>query len=319
MNQEQFQAAVFTPSGSTSKCEALVALIDREFEAIDRLPPGIERRKAHVATFLRFKDFLCDLAAPDSPAVGSDEFLDDMARLQLELDLMRSGGARWHALIKQYRHVERDRVHRRTWRQRLCGDYPFRDVDHGPCHVLHADEWSKPAKSGRRYSYVDVFPFACPSTPKSGRAALYNDRLQVRTLVEQDLKTPHEQALVGQRGVFAKVRIATGTCLGIYGGQLLDEYDVFVVMDGRYLHSVSNEAGRVCVNGETMLSLANTLFVVDENGEMKRHPETGYNMEVAYFPARLSHGWSISVPAMFATQDIAAGEELRWNYALASL
>ncbi|MBW8831990.1 MAG: hypothetical protein JF606_21750 [Burkholderiales bacterium] len=294
MNQEQFQAAVFAPAGTTSKCEALEALINREFDAIDKLPPGIERRKAHVATFLQFKDFLCGLAAPERLLAESGEVLDNTTRLQLELDLMRSGRARWQSLIKQYRHAERNRVHRRTWRPKLCGDYPFRDVDHGPCHVLDADDLSKPAKSGRTYSYVDVFPFTCPSTSKSGRAALYNDRLQVRSLVEQDLKTPDEQALIGQRGVFAKVRIAAGTCLGIYGGQLLDEFDVFVVIDDRYLLLASNEPGRVSVNGETMLSLV-------------------------FFPARLLHGWVISVPALFATEDIAAGEELRWNYGLGSL
>jgi|GEM_PF-532009 len=319
MNQEQIQAAVFAPAGTTSKCEALVALIDREFEAIDKLPPGIERRKAHFATFRHFKDYLCELAAPERLLTESGEVLDSMARAQLVLDLMRSGGARWESMVKQYRHAERNRVHRRMWRQDLCGDYPFRDVDHGPCHVLDADDLSKPARSGRRYSYVDVFPFACPSTSKSERAALYNDLMQVRSLVEQDLKTPDEQALIGQRGVFAKVQIAAGTCLGIYGGQLLDEYDLFLVMDGRYLLSASDEPGRVCVNGETMLSLVNTLFVADENGEKKRHPPTGYNVEVAFFPAQLLHGWAISVPALFATEDIAAGEELRWNYGLGSL
>ena len=319
MNQEQFQAEVFAPASTGSKSEALVALIDREFSAINKLPPGIERRKAHVATFLQFKDFLCEVAAPERLLAESGEVLDNVARLQLELQLMRSGGARWQSLIKQYRHAERNRVHRRTWRQKLCGDYPFRDVDHGPCHVLDADDLSRPARSGRRYSYVDVFPFACPSTSKSGRAALYNDLMQVRVLVEQDLKTPDEQALIGQRGVFAKVQIAAGTCLGIYGGQLLDEYDLFVVIDDRYLLSASNEPERVWVNGETMLSLTNTLFVADEKGEKKRHPPTGYNMELAFFPAKLLHGWAISVPALFTTEDIAAGEELRWNYGLGSL
>jgi hypothetical protein len=35
---------------------------------------------------------------------------------------------------------------------------------------------------------------------------------------------------------------------------------------------------------------------------------------MAGFTASLSHGWQADVPALFATRDLAPGEELRWNY-----
>jgi hypothetical protein len=46
------------------------------------------------------------------------------------------------------------------------------------------------------------------------------------------------------------------------------------------------------------------------------HPEQGYNAELARFPARMACGYSLAVPAMFMTCDVAAGEEIRWNYGL---
>lgn len=224
------------------------------------------------------------------------------------------------AMWRRVRYEHRMRVLRRPYTDAGCGGAPFRDHEHGTLHVREIAPESRPARSGRSYRAEDVEPFVSSACPTRVRASLYRSRIEPRRLRACDMWYPNEQALVGQWGVFARKAIAAHTCVGVYGGQLMDAQDLLLVEDDRYLITASvdaADAAGVSVNGESLLSLANTLMLLDSAGGFAGHPDDGYNLEVAKFPARFTHGWRACVPALFATCDIAPGEELRWHYGLA--
>jgi len=225
-----------------------------------------------------------------------------------QLDLVRHGTARWLSTLRQVRFRERARVARRTFNIEACGTYPFRDADHGEIHVHEAHDDSA--------AFADVEPFICPRVSRRVRAATCLRWLTPKRMTEADLRSPDERALVGQWGLFARTTIPAGTCLGVYGGQLLDDVDVFLLQDDRYLMSASDVLGQVAINGENIMSLMNTLFELDADGRVVGHPADGYNVAGTVHRVTLRHGWRARVHAFHASEDVAAGRELRWNYGL---
>jgi hypothetical protein len=224
-----------------------------------------------------------------------------------------------HALHRKVRYLHRERVQRRPFDPAMCGDAPFRDRIREGLHVVDASSHSRPSRTGKVYDFLHVEPFVSSSLRKSRRASLYS-HLQPKRLTLRDMWRPDERTLIGQWGLFASAAIPAGTCIGVCGGQLLDHHDFALLDDSRYLieASGSQDAGTtVAINGEGLLSLSNTLLLLNNQGQIVGHPAEGYNIEVARFPARLSGGWdSFAIPAMFTLHDIAPGEELRWHYGL---
>jgi hypothetical protein len=211
-------------------------------------------------------------------------------------------------MLRRFRFRERARVARPAFRIEACGDYPFRDADHGEVRISEV--------LGDAAGYADVEPFTCPGVGRRVRAAACLRWLAPRRVTEADLRSPGERALIGQWGVFARQAIPAGTCLGIYGGLLLDEVDLFLLQDDRYLMSASDVLGQVAVNGENIMSLMNTLFEIDAHDDVTGHPAEGYNVTAASYRVALRHGWQARIRAFRASQDIPAGRELRWNYGL---
>jgi hypothetical protein len=339
MNCEEFLGTVLAPNEPEQQRDAMLGILRHGYDEAEALPDPAARPRAHMVHILQAKAYLEALAAPQvldrmresalkavaaeaaaGGAVAGDVAaalgLDTLRPLRTQLLLVQSGGEYFLSMLEQVRQQYRHRVERRDYRDAACGAYPFRDATHEQVHVVSAQPLSAPALSGRRYAYADVEPYVNPGLGDAERAALYLSRLQVRTLEAADLKRPDETALVGQRGVFATQPIAAGTCVGVYGGQIMDKMDIFILQDDRYLISASLEAGRLGVNGENMMSMSNTLFVLDGEGKPSGHPATGYNIESAAFQARLADGREIVLRAFFAIADIAAGDELRWNYDL---
>ena len=68
----------------------------------------------------------------------------------------------------------------------------------------------EPLPLGAASSPADLEPYLSPRVSKRARASLYRSRLQARTMTAGDLQSPQEQALIGQRGVFATAPIAPG-------------------------------------------------------------------------------------------------------------
>lgn len=225
-----------------------------------------------------------------------------------QLDLLRHGTGRWLSMLRRFRFRERARVTRPAFRIETCGVYPFRDADHGDVRI---DE-----VLGDAAGYADVEPFTCPRASRRARAAACLRWVVPGRVSEADLRNPHERALIGQWGLFARAAIPAGTCLGVYGGQLLDDVDVFLLQDDRYLVSASDVLGRVAINGENIMSLMNTLFETGANGDVTGHPVDGYNVTTATYRVALRHGWQARILAFRASEDVPAGRELRWNYGL---
>lgn len=235
--------------------------------------------------------------------------------LQQRMAFLPAGIQRLQVLRRRMRYEHRLRVPRRPYCDEQCGVYPFRDAAHDMLRVLAARDTSEPTRSGRCYDFANVEPFLRTGLSRPARAALYRSRLMARRLKGADLLSADERQLIGQRGVFATVAIPAGTCLGVYGGQLLRSLDWMLLPDDRYLIAGTDD-GRISIDGESLLSLANTLYTLDANGEIACQPDGGYSCEMARFPARFAHGWEFSIPALFASQDIAPGEELRWHYGI---
>ncbi len=60
----------------------------------------------------------------------------------------------------------------------------------------------------------------------------------------------------------------------------------------------------------------NSLYNLDSEGAWCGHPETGYNVEMATFPACLDTGRKIELRFFVAATDISPGQELRVHYDL---
>lgn len=271
------------------------------YRRIETMPDPAQRRRAHMTHVLDCQHRVLALMPQD------DETLPTGERAR-QLSLMSYGTERWLALLAQVRLQHRERVARREYAAEHAGDPPFRDADHGVVHIADVLE--------RAEAFADVEPYTDARVSRRTRALQALRLLEPRRIAAADLRSPGEVALIGQRGLFARHDIPAGTCLGVYGGQLLDEVDLFLLDDDRYLMSASDPIGSVAVNGENLLSLMNTLFLFDAEGRTLGHPPAGYNVRGESFPVRLRHGWTARIHAFRASEDIPAGRELRWNYDL---
>ncbi|UXH78267.1 SET domain-containing protein [Roseateles amylovorans] len=298
---------------------AVDRLLWERYHAIHTLPRA-QRRRAHMDHVLSCRERLLSLmpAEPDEgsgpaedgprvPSLPADSQLSLSERTR-QLELLSYGTERWLALLQQVRNDHRQRVTRRAYRHDRCGDPPFRDADHGVIHIL--DVLDRPD------DFADVEPFTASRNSRRTRSSTCLRHLEPRQLTAADLRSPSESALIGQWGVFARTHIPAGTCLGVYGGQLMDEVDIFLLDDDRYLMAAAEEPGTLAVNGENLMSLMNTLFTVDAEGRVTGHPETGYNVSGESFRVAMRHGWQARIHAFRAATDIPAGTELRWNYDL---
>ena len=334
MNPEDALETVFASPQPPQWYEALDALLQKGHAEACAQPTPIERMEAHRRHFLWFDDVCIALTTEEAqrrlvasglrpystgtgtPSITQAEFL---ALLRHQTGLVKRGFESNRSLRMQIRQQYRDRVLRRDLGDALCGTYPFRHVDHEHLVVRSAPALSRPSRTGIQYAYADLEPFVREDLSQEERAALYQSRLRVQTMTAGDLQSPDERGLIGQRGVFARTDIPAGTCLGVYGGLVMDPVDTFVLDDHSYVFKASDEPGRVLVNGETMMSLVNTRFLFDAQGRTIGHPRTGYNVEEAAFPVRMSDQREMLVYGFFALAPIAAGTELRVCYHLASV
>ena len=273
-------------------------------EAASRLTDAAQRRRALMRHVMDSRERILALMGDDEPqGVGLEERTRQLA-------LMKHGTSRWLSMVRRIRYQERARVRRREYRLEAVGCQPFRDADHGEIRVRSV------AGDGARFA--DVEPYTCAKASRKARAQANLRWLQPRQMLWSDLRSASEQALIGQWGLFARTAIPAGTCIGVYGGQLLDDVDLFLLQDDRYLMSASDVLGEVSVNGENLMSLMNTLFEFDERGAVTGHPAQGYNVQAESFVVAFDHGWQARIRAFRAAEDIPAGAELRWNYGLGS-
>lgn len=201
---------------------------------------------------------------------------------------------------------------RRSYDDGLDGAYPFRWLD-GEQAAVKID--ANPGNDLSQTQSDRIEPYVDPAMSDTHRADLYAENLYCRRIIESDLLHPQERALVGQWGVFARRRIAEGTCIGVYGGTLLDSESLIMLSDKRYLAKVTAPGGPdYFVNGENILSLMNTMLLFDDKGTAVAQDTRRHNVHAQAFRCQTTRGISLSLVAFFAANEIEKDEELRWNY-----
>ncbi|MFJ2528935.1 hypothetical protein [Pseudomonas helmanticensis] len=207
------------------------------------------------------------------------------------------------------------------------GKYPFRDMVGRPIRIKRL-ETIVHFEDGGRYTSEQVKPYI-----KFGAyehvARLYEEKLQWRLFTEADMRAPGERVLIGQSMVVANRRIARGEAVGVYGG---------AITPGRLVpfreQTYTTNAGvryqpgpghlipdYLAIVGDTIISRINTHFWYDVTGRPVRQATDGYNVEFVPFNVDAQQ-WigkelvtkKFILNAIFATEDIPAGTELRLNY-----
>lgn len=133
--------------------------------------------------------------------------------------------------------------------------------------------------------------------------------------------------------VVANRRIAKGEIVGVYGGTVLP-FGIFGPGEQTYTMKVGSQRvahGNTLVeepihlSGDNILSRINTHFEYDANGTPLRQALGGYNVETVAFDVEVDMWLGVGpdaqikrkpflLNAIFATEDIAAGTELRLDY-----
>jgi hypothetical protein len=298
MRIDDLLCAVLAPAQSHRSQDMLLAFLREGYAAAEAVADATDRQRAHKAHLLQSMQVLNALTT---------------AQVHPCATVLQAGAL---SLLWEIRYRYRHRVTRHDYRDEHCGAYPFRDAAKRPVRVLSAEPSSARSQLGRRCAYAEVEPFVRPGMSQRQRAFLYRSRLRVRRITAADLRSPGERDLIGQRGVFAAAAIPAGVCVGVCGGQVVDEVDIFLIQDDRYLLGASEVPGDTAINCENMMSVVNTLFLLDERGNVVGHPSTGYNVEAACFRARMAGDRELVLHALFSIADIRPGEELRWNYDL---
>ena len=212
------------------------------------------------------------------------------------------------------------------------GKYPLRDYQGRPIRIRKLQRRVELVESGTQYTSDQVKPYI-KFEGYEEVGARYEEKLQRRTFTAQDMKVPQEKSLIGQSMVVANKRIAKGEIVGVYGGTVLP-YGFFGSGGQTYTMLVGTqstlEGGRlvtepVHLSGDNIISRINTHFEYDANDKPIRQAAGGYNVESVAFPveadmwlgmgpAATTKTKSFMLSAVFATEDIPAGAELRMDY-----
>ena len=235
-----------------------------------------------------------------------------------ELSHMRS--------VKSYQYSQN---YLRIYNRANNGRYPIRDTDGQPMRIRRLQSLGTSPTSGKTFSKDVVLPYIqWEGYEKVAR--LYEEKLEIVPFTAAHQKFPEEVALIGQSAVVNKRRIGKGEIIGIYGGELVPIHVASHRQDP-YLNDIApieqpSSSGatvprpvrsNVVLSGDNILSRMNTIFEYEE-GTPVRQAAAGYNIESAFFNAYTQKGSQpqecIKLTAFFATEDIPANTELRWNY-----
>ena len=198
--------------------------------------------------------------------------------------------------------------------------------------IKRIQAFSETTASGVRYNKDVVLPyFQWQGYEKV--ASLYDEKIEVVTFTAEHQLFPEESSLIGQNAVITKRTIKKGEILGIYGGELIPKMmaaiwqDPYLIdIEAHYPPKASDAlqptliSTGVLLSGDNVLSRINTIFEY-EAGKPIKQASTGYNTEVANFDVDVIDNnpeqpalKRLQLTTVFATQDISAGTELRWNY-----
>jgi hypothetical protein len=213
--------------------------------------------------------------------------------------------------------------YRRIYDRANNGRYPLRDTMGRAMRVRQIQSHGKSLTTDTVFSASQIRPFI-QWQGYENVARLYEDALEVTPFTTNHQKYAQEASLIGEATVITRRALKKGDALGVYGGELLPLYIARARQDP-YLMPIKKVRPttphamnmQLVLSGDNVLSRINTLF--EYEGEWPvRQASTGYNVEAAQFriQAQLddSPQEQLILTGLFASEDIGAGVELRWNY-----
>jgi hypothetical protein len=214
-----------------------------------------------------------------------------------------------------------------TYNRANNGRYPLRDSQGRPIRIRKIESTVR-SHSGMTYKAAAIKPYI-KFEGYDEVARLYEDKLEVRHFTEADAKVPQERTMIGQMMVAANQRLAKGEALGVYGGTVMpvkyirreeQTFTMFVGQTFRYGVGKLIPETMVIV-GDNATSRINSNFEYDATGKPIRQSHTGFNVETVAFNVEAQLMISDTptlkpyvLTALFATEDIPAGTELRMDY-----
>ncbi len=214
-----------------------------------------------------------------------------------------------------------------TYNRASNGKYPLRDFQGKPIRIKRLETQVK-IESGETYSSAQIKPYI-KFEGYENVGALYEEKLQWRTFTADDVKVPGEKALIGQSMVVANRRIVKGEVVGVYGGVVVPhgfsvgtESTFGMIVGYKFVPDAGSfRTESIYLVGDNILSRINTHFEYDASDKPVRQAPAGYNVESIAFKVEAEHATSrpggrseYLLSAVFATEDIPAGVELRVDY-----
>ncbi|AZF51043.1 hypothetical protein C4J85_0530 [Pseudomonas sp. R4-34-07] len=227
-----------------------------------------------------------------------------------EMEAMRS--------TRSYQHSQN---YRRIYDRANNGRYPLRDLTGRPLRIRSIQIRSKSLTSDQTFSKELILPFL-QWEGYERVARLYEDKLEVTPFTAAHQKCVQEAVMIGEQTVISRKPLIKGEALGVYGGELVPYYvaayrqDPYLI-DVKPFEPIPAAPQPVILSGDNVLSRINTIFEYEANLPI-RQASTGYNVEVARFNVTTQIAEqprdNFFLSAFFASEDIPAGTELRWNY-----
>lgn len=209
---------------------------------------------------------------------------------------------------------------RKPYNPKNDGLYPIRLSNGKVLGITRIDDIGQ-SQSGEPYSSKQVYPFIDKDKSPKERAALYN---QITCKPIKKVANLLESALIGQDGVFATKFIPKGTCIGVYGGVIFPNIPVTRLpqheskllghLDTYLLYLMRAGQPIVPIDGDTIISKANTTFIYEDGQPVDQAPLSAFNTERVDFGVDLSNGLKTNIATLFTTKDIQPGEEIRFDY-----
>ncbi|WP_242208468.1 MULTISPECIES: SET domain-containing protein [unclassified Pseudomonas] len=214
-----------------------------------------------------------------------------------------------------------------TYNRANNGKYPLRDTAGRPIRIRKLQTKVR-FENGDLFTSEQIKPYI-KYEGYEDVAMLYEEKLQWRLFTEADVKVPGEKALIGQSMVVANRRLAKGEVIGVYGGAItparfVQPYEqTFSMLAGVRLQYGPGQMlpDPLAILGDNIISRINSNFEYDAAGKPVRQARGGYNVETVPFDIEAQQ-WvgkqlvtkDFILNAVFASQDIPAGTELRLDY-----
>lgn len=275
-----------------------------------QMPGGMQPSQVPLLVRMESNDEF-ESAASSSEYESTEEGVVSASFTPGELTRMRA--------IRNYQHSQN---YRRLYDRANNGRYPLRDLRGQPMRIKTLQVLSKSNTTNATFHSERVKPYIqWEGYEKVAR--LYEDKLEVTPFTLAHQKLPEESVLVGQSTVITRAPIKQGDALGVYGGELVPHYVAGFRQDPYLLDITASNVVEpsyrwTSFSGDNVLSRINTIFEY-EAGQPTRQAKAGYNVEAARFNVEVMlHDEEDLKPAaltaFFASEDIPAGTELRWNY-----